>query len=305
MSMIQQLKEMREIIHKLNNELIAKEVKEKSLKEKMVQLMHNHEKQSEQMQQQNQQIQLILHHLQLKSLVSHPTLLNTNEDRDDYAYDDYLQHAVKDDIDNAYDDYVDIHFASQNQELLNPKEAPWPIRSCPGQTNSFPAKPNFRAQVTPEKHLGKACVARNPARVYKGAQVLVKSVVEFRSSIVSHTLHTSYALASFLGSAQCFSTASCRSKRAKEGCVGSHNGHSRSSYSSKEERQERHERHRRKERCERRYKREDGKDYLALGNVKYLDLWEIDSRSVEEYHKEMELTLLRAQIREREKATIA
>ncbi|RDX90325.1 hypothetical protein CR513_27825, partial [Mucuna pruriens] len=43
MPMVQQIEEMRMTIHKLNNELLGKEVKEKSLEEKVVQLMHNHE----------------------------------------------------------------------------------------------------------------------------------------------------------------------------------------------------------------------------------------------------------------------
>ncbi|RDX81743.1 hypothetical protein CR513_37544, partial [Mucuna pruriens] len=46
--------------------------KEKSLEEKVVQLLHNHEEQSEQIRQQNQQMQLILQHLQLKSLMPPP-----------------------------------------------------------------------------------------------------------------------------------------------------------------------------------------------------------------------------------------
>ncbi|RDX85631.1 hypothetical protein CR513_33149, partial [Mucuna pruriens] len=49
MPMIKQLEEMCKTIHKLNNELIAKEAKEKSLEEKVVQLMHNNEEQSVQM----------------------------------------------------------------------------------------------------------------------------------------------------------------------------------------------------------------------------------------------------------------
>ncbi|RDX69761.1 hypothetical protein CR513_51083, partial [Mucuna pruriens] len=56
MSMVQQLEEMHEIIHKLNNELIAKEANEKSLEEKVVKL-----------------------------LVSYPTPPNTNEHHDDDA----------------------------------------------------------------------------------------------------------------------------------------------------------------------------------------------------------------------------
>ncbi|RDX96833.1 hypothetical protein CR513_20465, partial [Mucuna pruriens] len=74
------MEEMRETIDKLNNELKEKTAKEKSLEEKVVQLLHNHEEQSEQIRQQNQQIQLILQHLQLKSLMSPPTALDNNDD---------------------------------------------------------------------------------------------------------------------------------------------------------------------------------------------------------------------------------
>ncbi|RDX62705.1 hypothetical protein CR513_58932, partial [Mucuna pruriens] len=48
MLMVQQMEEMHETIHKLNNEL------EKSLEEKVVQFLHNHEEQSEQIRQQNE-----------------------------------------------------------------------------------------------------------------------------------------------------------------------------------------------------------------------------------------------------------
>ncbi|RDX66326.1 hypothetical protein CR513_54918, partial [Mucuna pruriens] len=72
MQMVQQIEEMRETIHKLNNELKEKTAKEKSLEEKVVQLLNNHEEQSEQIRQQNQQMQLILQHLQLKSLMPPP-----------------------------------------------------------------------------------------------------------------------------------------------------------------------------------------------------------------------------------------
>ncbi|RDX73014.1 hypothetical protein CR513_47430, partial [Mucuna pruriens] len=47
MSMVQQMEEMRETIHKLNNELVEKTAKEKSLEEKVVQLLHNHEEKIE------------------------------------------------------------------------------------------------------------------------------------------------------------------------------------------------------------------------------------------------------------------
>ncbi|RDY13673.1 hypothetical protein CR513_01373, partial [Mucuna pruriens] len=51
MSMVQHMEEMRKTIHKLNNELIEKEAKEKSLEDKVVQLLHSHEEQSEQIRQ--------------------------------------------------------------------------------------------------------------------------------------------------------------------------------------------------------------------------------------------------------------
>ncbi|RDY04636.1 hypothetical protein CR513_11626, partial [Mucuna pruriens] len=41
----------------------------------------------------------------------------------------------------------------QNQEHLDLKEAPWPRRSFPVQTNSFLVKPSFRAQVTPAERV--------------------------------------------------------------------------------------------------------------------------------------------------------
>ncbi|RDX88796.1 hypothetical protein CR513_29562, partial [Mucuna pruriens] len=43
MSMRQQMEEMHDTIHKLNNELVEKKTKEKSLEEKVMQLLHNHE----------------------------------------------------------------------------------------------------------------------------------------------------------------------------------------------------------------------------------------------------------------------
>ncbi|RDY12872.1 hypothetical protein CR513_02303, partial [Mucuna pruriens] len=103
--------------------------------------------------------------------------------------------------------------------------------------------------------------------------------------------------------------------------------HSGSSRSSREERHERHEKNmkeERRERCERHERiGEDRRHKLGiskckipsfLGNCKpevYIDL-ELKvkqmitrTKSVEEYHKEMEMDLLRAQLRESEEATIA
>ena len=47
-----QIEEMRETINKLNVELLAKENKEKTLEEKMLQLMETHDHQSQEMRQQ-------------------------------------------------------------------------------------------------------------------------------------------------------------------------------------------------------------------------------------------------------------
>ncbi|RDX85163.1 hypothetical protein CR513_33686, partial [Mucuna pruriens] len=93
MSMVQQMEEIRETIHKLNNELVEKTAKEKSLEEKsleekVVQLLHNHEEQKQQyqkMEQQHQQIQLILQHLHLKFPILAPTALDNNNDHGDNA----------------------------------------------------------------------------------------------------------------------------------------------------------------------------------------------------------------------------
>ncbi|RDY01062.1 hypothetical protein CR513_15668, partial [Mucuna pruriens] len=51
MLMVQQMEEMHETIYKMNNEL------EKSLEEKVVQLLHNHEEQTEQIRRQNEKME--------------------------------------------------------------------------------------------------------------------------------------------------------------------------------------------------------------------------------------------------------
>ncbi|RDY12855.1 hypothetical protein CR513_02282, partial [Mucuna pruriens] len=121
---------------------------------------------------------------------------------------------------------------------------------------------------------------------------------------------------------------------------GNYNDHSKSSRSFREERREGHERNKREERHKRCYKgEEDRKDELDMGKCKipqfvgnhnpkvYID-WELKveqtfvplsyarnlhhklqrlylgSKSVEEYHKEIEIELLRAQLRESEEATM-
>ncbi|RDY09289.1 hypothetical protein CR513_06344, partial [Mucuna pruriens] len=91
----------------------------------------------------------------------------------------------------------------------------------------------------------------------------------------------------------------------KEEGVGGHSGHSRGSHFSKEERQDRHERHRREDRCERMIrKRFLPALYERDIHHKLQSLYQ-GSKSVEEYHKQMEFTLLKAQIKERKEATIA
>ncbi|RDX93229.1 hypothetical protein CR513_24542, partial [Mucuna pruriens] len=94
---------------------------------------------------------------------------------------------------------------------------------------------------------------------------------------------------------------------------GNYSDHSRSSRSSRKERHVRHERNRREERCERRDRREkDRRDELDmrkckiplfLGNCKP-ELYQ-GSKSLEEYHKEIEMDLLRAQLSESEEAIMA
>ncbi|KAG5080665.1 hypothetical protein JHK86_004730 [Glycine max] len=79
-----QIEEMRETINKLNVELLEKANKEKTLEEKMLQLMENHDhqsqdmrqpmqEQSEQIHQQNELMQCILQHLHIQSIIPAPT----------------------------------------------------------------------------------------------------------------------------------------------------------------------------------------------------------------------------------------
>ena len=88
---VHQIEEMHEIIQKLNNELMTKHVKERSLEEKMELLMKNHEeqsermrkqdefmrkqnelmrKQNEQMCKQNEHMQQIMQHIQINNPIS-------------------------------------------------------------------------------------------------------------------------------------------------------------------------------------------------------------------------------------------
>ncbi|RDX98103.1 hypothetical protein CR513_19030, partial [Mucuna pruriens] len=117
-------------------------------------------------------------------------------------------------------------------------------------------------------------------------------------------------------------TQSTNDKDGVEG--GNYSDRNRSSWSYKEERHERHERNRqeerggRHERCDRR--EEDRRDELDMSKCKiptflrnckpefYID-WELkveqESKSMEEYHKEMKMDLFRAQLRESKEATMA
>jgi len=74
---VHQIEEMREIIQKLNDELMTKHVKERTLEEKMELLMKTHEEQSERMRKQdelmrkqNEQMQQIMQHIQINNPIS-------------------------------------------------------------------------------------------------------------------------------------------------------------------------------------------------------------------------------------------
>ncbi|ESW05059.1 hypothetical protein PHAVU_011G148600 [Phaseolus vulgaris] len=67
---VHQIEEMREIIQKLNDELMTKRVKEGTLEEKMEVLMKTHEEQSERMRKQDEKMQLILQHIQMNNPAS-------------------------------------------------------------------------------------------------------------------------------------------------------------------------------------------------------------------------------------------
>ena len=87
-----QIEEMRETINKLNVELLAKANKEKTLEEKMLQMMENHDHQSQemrqQMQQQNEQMQRILQHLHIQPIIPAPSLSPTIADGTDHHVND-------------------------------------------------------------------------------------------------------------------------------------------------------------------------------------------------------------------------
>jgi len=75
--LVHQIEEMREIIPKLNDELVTKHVKERTLEEKMELLMETHEEQSERMhkqddlmRKQNEQMQQIMQHIQMNNPIS-------------------------------------------------------------------------------------------------------------------------------------------------------------------------------------------------------------------------------------------
>ena len=83
---------MREIIQKLNDELMTKHVKVQTLEEKMELLMKTHEEQSERMHKQNEQMQLIIQHIQINNLISgssNPT--TSGHYKGDHIRDDSLE----------------------------------------------------------------------------------------------------------------------------------------------------------------------------------------------------------------------
>ncbi|KAH1213584.1 hypothetical protein GmHk_14G041510 [Glycine max] len=86
------LVKMCEIINKLNVELLAKADKEKTLEEKMLQLMENYEHQSQEMrqqvQEQNEQMQRILQHLYIQCIMSAPSPSITIADEIEHHVDD-------------------------------------------------------------------------------------------------------------------------------------------------------------------------------------------------------------------------
>ena len=102
-----QIKEMCETINKLNAELLAKANKEKTLEEKMLQMMENHDHQSKEMRQQmqeqnkqirqqNEQMQCILQYLHSQSIIPTPSLSPTIADG--------IEHHVNDaQVDHPHD----------------------------------------------------------------------------------------------------------------------------------------------------------------------------------------------------------
>ncbi|XP_068476270.1 uncharacterized protein [Phaseolus vulgaris] len=86
---VHQIEEMREIIQKLNDELMTKRVNERTLKEKMELLMKTHEEQSERLRKQDEQMQLILQHIQMKNPASGSSDLTTSgHHKGDHIRDD-------------------------------------------------------------------------------------------------------------------------------------------------------------------------------------------------------------------------
>ena len=87
-----QIGEMCETINKLNVELLEKANKEKTLEEKMLQLMENHDHQSQemrqQMQEQNEQMQSILQHLHIQSIMPTPSPSTTIADGTEHHVND-------------------------------------------------------------------------------------------------------------------------------------------------------------------------------------------------------------------------
>ena len=83
---------MREIIQKLNDELMTKQVNEQTLEEKMELLMETHEEQSERLRKQDEKIQLILQHIQMKNPASGSSDPTTSgHHKGDHIRDDSLK----------------------------------------------------------------------------------------------------------------------------------------------------------------------------------------------------------------------
>jgi len=94
-----QIEEMHETINKLYAELLEKANKEKTLEEKMLQMMKNHDHQSQEMRQQmqeqneqipqqNKQMQRILQHLHIQSIMLTPSLSPTIADGTEHHIND-------------------------------------------------------------------------------------------------------------------------------------------------------------------------------------------------------------------------
>jgi len=89
---VHQIEEMREIIQKLNDELMTKRVNDRTLEEKMELLMKSHEEQSERLRKQDEKMQLILQHIQMKNPASGSSDPTTSgHHKGDHIRDDSLK----------------------------------------------------------------------------------------------------------------------------------------------------------------------------------------------------------------------